>query len=131
MFLVGAYQDIMGDLHNLFGRVNEAHVFLDEDEPDGFYIEDTISGNNIGEVLDGVQYDPDDLCRLMKKQIDQAIRRDLVKPREGIRLLELYENIVEDRTYLKVRYERAKRKKTPVRRRRRKARTTRVRTAAR
>src|SRR5262249_28505826 len=41
IFLTGAYQDIMGDLHNLFGRVNEAHVFLDEDEESGFYIEET------------------------------------------------------------------------------------------
>ena len=37
-FLMGAYQDIMGDLHNLFGRVNEVHVFLDPDEPTGYYV---------------------------------------------------------------------------------------------
>jgi len=108
VFLVGAYQDIMGDLHNLFGRVNEVHVFLEDDEEDGFYIEDTIAGSRIAEVLDGVQYDPDDLCRMMKKQIDLAIRKDLVKPREGINLLELYENLVQERTYLRVRYERKK-----------------------
>src|SRR5437870_551146 len=41
-FLMGAYQDIMGDLHNLFGRVNEAHVFLDPDEPAGYYVEQII-----------------------------------------------------------------------------------------
>lgn len=111
IFLVGAYQDIMGDLHNLFGRVNEAHVFLDKDEDDGFYIEETISGNRIAEVLSGVQYYPDDLCRMMKRQIDQAIRKDMVRPREGIRLLDLYESMVADRTYLKVRYE--KRKQRP------------------
>ena len=108
VFLIGAYQDIMGDLHNLFGRVNEVHVFLEDDEEDGFYIEDTIAGSRIAEVLDGVQYDPDDLCRLMKKQIDLAIRKDLVKPREGINLLELYENLVQERTYLRVRYEKKK-----------------------
>lgn len=108
VFLVGAYQDIMGDLHNLFGRVNEVHVFLEDDEEDGFYIEDTIAGSRIAEVLDGVQYDPDDLCRMMKKQIDTAIRKDLVKPREGINLLELYEGLVQERTYLRVRYERKK-----------------------
>ena len=37
---MGAYQDIMGDLHNLFGRVNEVHVFMDEDEESGFYIDE-------------------------------------------------------------------------------------------
>src|SRR6185437_6159022 len=46
-FLMGAYQDIMGDLHNLFGRVNEVHVFLDETEPGGYYIEEVLKGNNI------------------------------------------------------------------------------------
>ena len=44
IFLVGAYQDIMGDLHNLFGRVDEVHVFLEDDEENGFYIEDSIKG---------------------------------------------------------------------------------------
>ncbi len=56
-FLMGAYQDIMGDLHNLFGRVNEAHVFLDEDETSGWYIEETIAGSTIGEVLALTQWD--------------------------------------------------------------------------
>ena len=56
-FLMGAYQDIMGDLHNLFGRVNEVHVFLDEDEESGWYIEETIGGTTIGEVLAMTQWD--------------------------------------------------------------------------
>jgi arginine decarboxylase len=102
VFLTGAYQDIMGDLHNLFGRVNEAHVFLEEDEPDGFYIEETISGSRIGEVLEGVQYDEEILCRAMKRQIDHATRKDLVKPREGVRLLELYEALMRSKTYLAI-----------------------------
>ena len=41
----------MGDLHNLFGRVNEVHVFLDEDEESGWYIEEVIEGSTIGQVL--------------------------------------------------------------------------------
>ena len=102
VFLTGAYQDIMGDLHNLFGRVNEAHVFLEDDEPDGFYIEETISGSRIGEVLEGVQYDEEILCRAMKRQIDRATRKDLVKPREGVRLLELYESAMRAKTYLAI-----------------------------
>ena len=60
-FLMGAYQDIMGDLHNLFGRVNEAHVFLDEDEESGWYIEETIEGSTIGEVLTLTQWDQNEL----------------------------------------------------------------------
>ena len=48
MFLTGAYQDIMGDMHNLFGRVNEVHVFADDDDPEDFYIEEVIAGDTIG-----------------------------------------------------------------------------------
>src|SRR6266487_4547965 len=51
-FLMGAYQDIMGDLHNLFGRVNEVHVFLDPDEPAGYYVEEIIEGTTIVQALD-------------------------------------------------------------------------------
>ncbi len=68
-FLMGAYQDIMGDLHNLFGRVNEVHVFLDPDEPAGYYVEEIIEGTTIGQALASVQYDENELKRLMKVQI--------------------------------------------------------------
>jgi arginine decarboxylase len=100
MFMTGAYQDIMGDLHNLFGRVNEAHVFLDPDEDSGFYIEETISGNTISQVLELTQYYPNDLVRSMKEQINEAIRTDRVKPNEGMRLLAEYEKGLGDHTYL-------------------------------
>ena len=67
-FLLGAYQDVMGDLHNLFGSVNEAHVYLDPDEPDGFYIEETIPGFSIGRVLGIVQYETSQLSRMIKSK---------------------------------------------------------------
>ena len=98
IFLTGAYQDIMGDLHNLFGRVNEAHVFLEDDEPNGFYIEETLDGSRIADVIQGVQYSEQDLCRKMKKQIDAATRKDMIKPREGVRLLEFYEKQMLNKT---------------------------------
>jgi arginine decarboxylase len=99
-FLMGAYQDVMGDLHNLFGPVNEAHIFLDEDEPEGFYIEETIPGYTISRVLADVQYDPSQLARQMKAQIDQAIREDKLKPSEGMKLLDFYERGLDKPTYL-------------------------------
>ncbi len=102
IFLTGAYQDIMGDLHNLFGRVNEVHVFLEDDEPNGFYIEEALSGSRIADVIEGVQYQQEDLCRKMKAQIDHATRKDQVKPREGVRLLELYESQMLNKTYLNI-----------------------------
>jgi arginine decarboxylase len=100
IFLLGAYQDIMGDLHNLFGRVNEAHIFLDPDEESGFYIEETIPGSTISEVLGDVQYHTTMLERAMKEQIDRAIKADVLKPNEGMRLLESYELGLKTSTYL-------------------------------
>ncbi|HEY1765385.1 MAG TPA: biosynthetic arginine decarboxylase [Opitutaceae bacterium] len=111
IFLTGAYQDIMGDLHNLFGRVNEVHVFLEDDEPNGFYIEEALSGSRIADVIEGVQYQQEDLCRKMKTQIDAATRKDMVKPREGVRLLEIYESQMLNKTYLNI--ERGSPKKPP------------------
>ena len=100
VFLVGAYQDIMGDLHNLFGRVNEVHVFLDPDEPSGHYIEEVIAGNTIIQSLAAVQYDGNELKRQMKAQVDAAIKGDRLKPSEGMRLLDDYERGLGDYTYL-------------------------------
>ncbi|MGK3995366.1 biosynthetic arginine decarboxylase [Sorangium sp. So ce1024] len=100
IFLTGAYQDIMGDIHNLFGRVNEVHVFLDEDEDSGYYIEETIAGNKIHEVLALTQYDNRDLVGKVKAQVDGAIKQDLLKPTEGMRLLADYERGLKDQTYL-------------------------------
>ena len=100
VFMTGAYQDIMGDLHNLFGRVNEAHIFLDSDEESGFYIEETISGNTISQVLELTQYYPKDLLRSIKEQINEAIKSDRLKPNEGMRLLSEYERGLSDHTYL-------------------------------
>jgi arginine decarboxylase len=112
IFLTGAYQDIMGDLHNLFGRVNEVHVFLEDDEPNGFYIEEALSGSRIADVIEGVQYQQEDLCRKMKAQIDAATRKDMVKPREGVRLLELYESQMLNKTYLNIELKNGRKKKT-------------------
>ena len=100
IFLVGAYQDIMGDLHNLFGRVNEVHVFLEDDEEDGFYIEDSIKGFTVNDVLGFTQYDGHILTRRMKKQIDQATKADRIRPREGTRMLDEYAALLRGHTYL-------------------------------
>ena len=100
IFLTGAYQDIMGDIHNLFGRVNEVHVFLDDDEESGFYIEEEIPGQTIGEVLAMTQYEWGDLAKRMKSQIDAAIKADRLKPNEGMRLLQEFERGLKDQTYL-------------------------------
>jgi arginine decarboxylase len=99
-FLMGAYQDIMGDLHNLFGRVNEVHLFLDPDEPAGYYVEEVIEGNTIIQTLSAVQYDENELKRQMKSQVDAAIKSDKMKPSEAMRLLDDYERGLKEYTYL-------------------------------
>ena len=119
-FMVGAYQDIMGDLHNLFGRVNEAHVFLEDDEEDGFYLEETLEGYSVERILGMIQYNAEDLCRMLKRQVDRATRADSVKPREGVAMVDLYERLIRGKTYLiphrsKKKTESRKAKPTPKR----------------
>lgn len=101
-FLLGAYQDIMGDLHNLFGRVNEVHVFLEPDEASGYYVEEIIEGTTIVQALSSVQYDENELKRQMKAQVDDAIKSDRMKPNEAMRLLDEYEKGLKDYTYLTI-----------------------------
>jgi len=99
-FLMGAYQDIMGDLHNLFGRVNEVHLFLDEDEESGWYVEEIIEGSTVGSVLSMTQWEENELIRLVKAQTDAAIKSDRLKPSEAMRLLAEYERGLKGYTYL-------------------------------
>jgi arginine decarboxylase len=100
IFLSGAYQDIMGDLHNLFGRVNEMHVFLDEDEEAGYYIEEVLPGNTIDQVLTLTQWDTKELARRIKSQADAALKGDRLKPNEAMRLVDEYEKMFQSYTYL-------------------------------
>ncbi|MGK5082790.1 biosynthetic arginine decarboxylase [Bdellovibrionota bacterium FG-1] len=99
-FLMGAYQDIMGDLHNLFGRVNEVHVFLDETEPGGYYVEEVIKGNDIAGVLSWIQYSATDLAKRVKEQIEVRVREGFIKPREGVDLQNFFEGVLHGYTYV-------------------------------
>jgi len=100
IFLSGAYQDIMGDLHNLFGRVNEMHVFLDEDEEEGYYIEEILAGSTVDQVLGLTQWDTKELARRIKSQADLALKGDRLKPNEAMRLVDEYEKMFQSYTYL-------------------------------
>ena len=100
IFVIGAYQDIMGDQHNLFGRTNEVHVFLDPDEECGFYVEEVIRGSTVEQVLQNTQYDPNDLVRRFKAVVDAAIKDDRIKPTLGMKLLDDYKKALSDYTYL-------------------------------
>ncbi|MGE4232603.1 MAG: biosynthetic arginine decarboxylase [Bacteriovoracia bacterium] len=100
MFLMGAYQDIMGDVHNLFGRVNEVHVFEDAEEPSGYYIEEIIHGNTVSGILSTIQYTPSELSTKVKLAIDQQVKAGSLKPREGVDLHNFYEQVLNEYTYI-------------------------------
>lgn len=101
IFLTGAYQDVMGDMHNLFGRINEVHVYCYDDDPKDFYIEEIIRGFPSKEVLSSMQYNPQMMSALVKKNIDSEISKGFIQPREGIRLIDFYDECLESYTYLR------------------------------
>ncbi len=100
-FMMGAYQDIMGDMHNLFGRVSEVHVYASEEEPEGFYIEKVIPGASVEEMLAQVQYFPNDLLRRMNKLVRDKVQAGVIQPSAGYAMLEEYEQIMKETTYFR------------------------------
>jgi len=98
-FLMGAYQDIMGDAHNLFGRVPEIHVYADGEEDGNFWIEKIIPGTEVQEILAQVQYFPNDLQRRMNEIIKEKIESGAVRPKHGMAVLDQYMSCFRDGTY--------------------------------
>ncbi len=103
LFLTGAYQDVMGDMHNLFGRLNEVHIYAYDDDPEDFYIEEVIDGSSVNDVLSIMQYHPNTMAQTVKRLIDKNIAEGNIKPREGVRWTDFYENCLKGYTYLKSR----------------------------
>ncbi len=101
IFLTGAYQDVMGDMHNLFGRLNEVHIVCYDDDPKDFYVEEVVKGSSIENVLSTMQYTPEILAQMVKREIDKQIQRGKIKPREGVNLIDFYEDCLAGYTYLK------------------------------
>jgi arginine decarboxylase len=101
MFLTGAYQDIMGDLHNLFGRVNEVHVFCDDDDPEDFYIQEVIPGDTIHSVLEENQYVPFELSKFVRTAIEDKVKGGKIKPRDGVQMIDFYDRVMQGYTYLR------------------------------
>lgn len=101
MFLTGAYQDVMGDTHNLFGRVNEVHVFCDTQDPSGFYIEEYVPGSSASQVLSVMQYNPQAMAATVKSMIDGEVAAGKIGSREGVKLADFYEDTLGGYTYLR------------------------------
>jgi arginine decarboxylase len=98
-FLMGAYEDIVGDAHNLFGRVSEAHVYADAEEPGNFWIEKIISGTAVQDMLAQVQYFPNDLHRRMSELVRAKIQAGVVRPTQGMEILDQYMACFAQTTY--------------------------------
>jgi arginine decarboxylase len=96
--LVGAYQEILGDLHNLLGDTNAVHVSIDE--TGRYFIDEVIEGDTVREVLQYVQFSADDLLRTMRKRVERAVRDQKLNLDESRLLLKFYENGLEGYTYL-------------------------------
>jgi arginine decarboxylase len=99
-FLMGAYQDIMGDAHNLFGRVAEAHIYGDAEEDGNFLIEKVIPGAKVRDMLAQVQYFPNDLLRRMQSQVREKTESGAIRAKRGVEILDQYRACFDDETYL-------------------------------
>jgi len=97
VFLVGAYQEILGDLHNLFGDTNAVHISVDKD---GYYIEQTIDGETIADVLEYVQYSPKKLVRTVESWVTSAMKEGKITVEEGREFLSNYRSGLYGYTYL-------------------------------
>jgi arginine decarboxylase len=107
VFLLGAYQEILGDLHNLLGDTHAVHVSYNpdggsSDGPDGgnWSIDAVIEGDTVKEVLGYVQYDTEDMCEAVRKDVERAIKANRLTVAEGKSLLTFYEQGLDGYTYL-------------------------------
>src|SRR5512133_3529396 len=97
VFLVGAYQEILGDLHNLFGDTNAVHVTVDED---GYKIDQVIDGETVAEVLDYVQYNSKKMVRTVETWVTSSVKAGIITLEEGKEFLSNYRSGLYGYTYL-------------------------------
>lgn len=96
-FLVGAYQEILGDLHNLFGDTNDVSVSIVEG---GYQIDQVLPGDTVTEVLDYVSYSRDDLVARLRRSAEVALREGRITLEESRHLIRWYEEGLSGYTYL-------------------------------
>lgn len=98
VFLIGAYQEILGDMHNLFGDTHTVHVT--QDEQGGVVLDSLIKGDTVREVLQYVNYNPDSLVSKLRSDTETAVREGKLSFEESGRLLKFYEEGLQGYTYL-------------------------------
>ena len=97
VFLVGAYQEILGDMHNLFGDTNAVHISVDEK---GYTIDQVIDGETVAEVLDYVQFNPKKLVRTLETWVSKSVKEGKITVDEGKEFLSNYRSGLYGYTYL-------------------------------
>lgn len=97
VFLVGAYQEILGDMHNLFGDTNAVHISVNDK---GYNIEQLIDGETVAEVLDYVQYNPKKLVRTLETWVTKSVKEGKISVEEGKEFLSNYRSGLYGYTYL-------------------------------
>jgi len=97
-FLVGAYQEILGDLHNLFGDTNVVHVSLDEDG--NYNLDHVLAGDTVNEVLGYVEYNPKELIHQIRAASEKAVKQKRISFAESAALMRRYESGLSGYTYL-------------------------------
>ncbi|MEB3313456.1 MAG: arginine decarboxylase, partial [Cyanobacteriota bacterium] len=97
MFLGGAYQEIMGNLHNLFGDTNAVHIHM---TPKGYQVEHVVKGDTMTEVLGYVQYDAEDMIENIRRRSELALHDNQITLEESQLLLQHYEQSLGQYTYL-------------------------------
>lgn len=97
VFLVGAYQEILGDMHNLFGDTNAVHISVYKDR---YEIDQVIYGETVDEVLDYVQYSPKRLVRNVETWVTSSMKSGRISPEEGRDFLNKYRSGLYGYTYL-------------------------------
>jgi len=98
VFLVGAYQEVLGDLHNLFGDTNAVHVSTDENG--ALVVGTVINGDTVDEVLGYMQYDADALVAQMSTAVESAVCRGHIDEQQAGEILQFYRDGLEGYTYL-------------------------------
>ena len=96
-FLVGAYQEILGDMHNLFGDTNVVHIRQSED---GYEIENIIEGETVADVLDYVEFNPKKMARSVEVWVKNSVKRGAISQEEGQEFLSNYRSGLYGYTYL-------------------------------
>ena len=97
VFLVGAYQEILGDLHNLFGDTNAVHIKVKGEE---YQIDKIIEGETIADVLDYVQFDPKRMARSIEVCANHSVKQGIISPEEGREFISNYRSGLYGYTYL-------------------------------